>query len=123
MILLTAVTACSTSGGIYKQGDPSHGEFSAEKTILTVIGVIGAALVAKSNSGGDGNNYIPYQYDDTTNSKINPITPSTKESIEAVTTSTNEEQLAELKQLFDKNLITKEVYFERQNMIMRTLGQ
>lgn len=121
IILLTFLTACSTSGGIYKEGDPSHGEFSAEKTVLTVIGVIGTALLIKNNSSNDNNDYIPYQYDYGASNAL--ATPTQISAGETITTSSKEVQFAELQRLLDNNLITKEVYFERYNEILRTLGK
>lgn len=56
------ISACSTSGGLYKKDDPTHGEFSMEKTVLTVLGAIAAAAVAKNNSSSD-NDYTQYQPD------------------------------------------------------------
>jgi hypothetical protein len=52
MALLSSVSACSTAGGMYTEGDPVNGEFSGWKTagavllgILTV-GAVGAAAYA-----------------------------------------------------------------------------
>jgi len=123
LILIAVLSACSTSGGVYKKDDPSNGEFSAKKTVLTVIGVIGAALLMKNNSNYDNNYYMPYQYDNGADNAIATQTPTPTQTTEKITTSSKEAQLAELQRLLDNNLITKEIYFERQNEILRTLGR
>lgn len=58
------LSACSTAGGIYKKDDAEHGEFSAGRTILGVIGAVGIVLGAKelSKSGGGGNSYADTGY-------------------------------------------------------------
>lgn len=73
IISVIAITACSTRGGIYKEGDVRDGEFAADKTILTVIGIIGSALLIGNSSNGDKNYNIPYEYDsyDTTSRENN----------------------------------------------------
>lgn len=119
VILMIVLSACSTSGGIYKKGSTKNGEFSAEKTVLTVIGVIGSALLMKNNSGYDNNDYMPYQYDDSASNAL--VTPTA--TTETITTSEKEVQLAELQRLLDNNLITKEIYFERMKKIIRTIGR
>lgn len=62
LVVALSTSACSTAGGIYKKDDPAHGEFSMEKTILTVLGVIATAAVVKNNAGSD-DDYTKYQPD------------------------------------------------------------
>jgi hypothetical protein len=45
LVASVLISGCSTVGGIYKKDDPEHGEFSMEKTVLTVIGAIGTAAL------------------------------------------------------------------------------
>lgn len=123
VVLIAILSACSTSGGIYKKNDQSDGEFSVEKTILTVMGVIGVALLIRNNSGYDNDDYIPSNYSYDANNSIATQTLMPTQTNETITTSTKEVQLAELQRLLDNNLITKEIYFERQNEILRTLGR
>lgn len=52
-LVCALVSACSTVGGMYKQDDPEHGEFSLEKTVLTVIGVIGTAALLHNTPRDD----------------------------------------------------------------------
>jgi hypothetical protein len=54
LLLVSVLVGCSTSGGMYKEGDAEHGEFSAGRTALTILGIIGAAAVAKNAGGGGG---------------------------------------------------------------------
>lgn len=54
---------CSTSGGIYKSGDATDGEFSVGRTALTVLGVIGAAAIVKGGGGGGGYQDQGYAWD------------------------------------------------------------
>lgn len=61
LTLLSALSACSSAGGLYKADDPEHSEFSAGKTILSVIGAIGAAVIIK-NGSNYGDYYDPYLY-------------------------------------------------------------
>ena len=47
-VMLLAAGACSTNGGMYKEGDPVNGEFSVWRTIalpFAVAGVIAGAAV------------------------------------------------------------------------------
>ncbi len=65
IILLTFsffISACSTSGGIYQENDLKNGEFSLEKTIITTIGVLGAAILL-GNKSDTNYDYDPYQSD------------------------------------------------------------
>lgn len=48
---------CSTSGGIYKKGDDTHGEFSVGRTALSVFAVIGLVAAAAAGGGGGGGSY------------------------------------------------------------------
>jgi len=100
VILITVLTACSTAGGLYKEGDATHGEKKKKKTILTVIGAIGTALIMSNNAGGDGTYYDPNQYGN--------FSTTEAQSTQAATNSppSKEEQLAELKRLFEGNLIS-----------------
>lgn len=52
VLIALNIFGCSTNGGIYKSGDAKDGEFSAGRTALTVLGVIGAAAIAKGGGGG-----------------------------------------------------------------------
>ncbi len=61
--LTIVLTACSTAGGLYKSDDPEHGEFSTNKTIMGILGIIGGAIIIKnSNNGAEDYNEI-YWYD------------------------------------------------------------
>jgi len=55
-LLLIAFQAagCSTSGGMYKSGDSTHGELSVGRTAVTVLGVLGAAAAIRKGGGGGG---------------------------------------------------------------------
>jgi len=110
--MVIAVSACSTAGGLYKEGDATHGEFSAKKTILTVIGAIGTALIMSNNSGGDGTYYDPNQYGNFSTTEAQPTQAATNSP------PSKEEQLAELKRLFEGNLISETYYTERKKAIL-----
>jgi hypothetical protein len=63
MALLSSVSACSTAGGMYTEGDPVNGEFSGWKTagavlvgILTV-GAVGAAAYASASNPAPSYSY------------------------------------------------------------------
>jgi hypothetical protein len=43
---------CSTTGGIYSKNDAQNSEFSAGRTALTILGILGAAAVARRGGGG-----------------------------------------------------------------------
>ena len=64
IIFSSLLTACSSSGGIYKEGDAKNGEFSVLNTALVSLAVVGAVAVAVDSSkhhkggGGGGNVYI-----------------------------------------------------------------
>lgn len=45
LCVLSMLSACSSSGGIYKEGDPKNGEFSALNTFLLPFAIAGAVLV------------------------------------------------------------------------------
>jgi len=51
-VALCLLAGCSTSGGIYKSGDPQHGEFSPGRTALTILGVAAAVSAARGGGGG-----------------------------------------------------------------------
>jgi hypothetical protein len=55
-VLACAVLAgCSTSGGMYRDGERDNGRFSPGRTFLTILGVAaGVAAVRKSGGGGGG---------------------------------------------------------------------
>jgi hypothetical protein len=46
---------CSTTGGIYSKNDAQNSEFSAGRTALTILGILGAAAVARRGGGGGYN--------------------------------------------------------------------
>jgi hypothetical protein len=52
LIIFSLLTGCSTSGGIYSKDDATHGEFSAGRTLLSIIAVAGAVALAKEKGGG-----------------------------------------------------------------------
>jgi hypothetical protein len=54
LLIVFQLVGCSTSGGIYKQDDSVHGEFSLGRTALTILGVAAAVAAAK---GGGGSGY------------------------------------------------------------------
>jgi hypothetical protein len=43
--LMAALNACSDTGGMYKEGDPQNGTFSAWRTIALPFAVLGIAAV------------------------------------------------------------------------------
>jgi hypothetical protein len=64
IIFSSLLTACSSSGGIYKEGDAQNGEFSVLNTALVSLAVVGVVAAAVDGSkhhkggGGGGNVYI-----------------------------------------------------------------
>ena len=60
VLVVSFMVGCSTSGGIYKKGDASNGEFSAGRTILSVVGVL--AAIAAARGGGGGHSYAQSGY-------------------------------------------------------------
>lgn len=52
LLVVSLITGCSSSGGIYKKDDPAHGEFSPGRTLLGIIAVAGAVALAKEKGGG-----------------------------------------------------------------------
>ncbi len=52
LLICTLLSACSTTGGMYDKNDPKNNEFSAVRTILTGVAVIG--LIYGASQGGDG---------------------------------------------------------------------
>jgi hypothetical protein len=60
-LVVSLLVGCSTSGGIYKKDDAANSEFSAGRTILTVVGVL-AAIAAAKGGGGGGNSYVETGY-------------------------------------------------------------
>jgi hypothetical protein len=69
ILILSLLAGCSTAGGIYKNGDHEHGEFSAGNTILGIVGVVGVVLGVKALSdseeergGGGGYSYFDTGY-------------------------------------------------------------
>ena len=65
LLLITFQAAgCSTSGGMYKSGDSTHGELSVGRTAVTVLGVLGAAAaIRKGGGGGGGGQEYGYAWD------------------------------------------------------------
>jgi hypothetical protein len=63
ILLISFLVGCSTSGGIYKKGDSSNGDFSAGRTILSVIGVLAAVAAARGGGGGGGGGNSGYAWD------------------------------------------------------------
>ncbi len=59
LIVISLLSACSTTGGIYKKDDEQNGKFSFGRTLLTAATVIAtAALVSKTGVGNwDGSDY------------------------------------------------------------------
>lgn len=54
------LNACSTQGGLYRENDPKHGEFSAVNTILlpvAVVGVVALGAALAQSGGGHGGGY------------------------------------------------------------------
>lgn len=64
-IFLTAsiLIGCSSTGGIYKEGDSANGEFSAGRTFLTALTVLGAAAAIKKGGGGGGGQESGFAWD------------------------------------------------------------
>lgn len=54
MLVCVVLFGCSTAGGIYKDGDGEHGEFSPGRTFLTILGIAAAAAAARGGGGGGG---------------------------------------------------------------------
>ncbi len=63
LLIAFQIVGCSTSGGIYKKDDPTHGEFSLGRTALTVLGVAAAAAAARGGGGGGGYQEQGYAWD------------------------------------------------------------
>ena len=63
-LIISILSACSTAGGMYKKDDAENGDFSAGRTILGVIGVVGIVLEARElgKSGGGGSSYADTGY-------------------------------------------------------------
>lgn len=51
-LVCSLMLGCSTAGGIYKEGDQKHGEFSGGRTFLTILGIAAAAAAARHGGGG-----------------------------------------------------------------------
>jgi hypothetical protein len=64
ILIICFLTACSTTGGMYKKDDAENGEFSPGRTLLGVIGAVGLVLGAKelSKNGGGGSSYADTGY-------------------------------------------------------------
>jgi len=65
ILIASFLSGCSTTGGIYSQSDPNNSEFSAGRTILSVVGVVGVVLGAQAMSkggGGGGSSYAASGY-------------------------------------------------------------
>ena len=63
LLIFSLVSGCSSSGGIYKKDDATHGEFSPGRTLLSVLAVAGAVAVAKNGGGGGGYAASAYAWD------------------------------------------------------------
>jgi hypothetical protein len=62
-ILVGSLAAgCSTTGGMYSKEDAQNNEFSAGRTALTILGIIGAAAMAR-RGGGSGYSEEGYAWD------------------------------------------------------------
>jgi hypothetical protein len=53
-LICSLLVGCSTTGGMYSSSDPQNSEFSAGRTALTILGILGAAAVARKGGGGGG---------------------------------------------------------------------
>jgi hypothetical protein len=53
-LICSLLAGCSTAGGMYSSSDPQNSEFSAGRTALTILGILGAAAVARNGGGGGG---------------------------------------------------------------------
>jgi hypothetical protein len=54
LVICGVLAGCSTAGGIYKKGDQENGEFSAGRTILTILGVAAGVAAVRGAGGGGG---------------------------------------------------------------------
>jgi len=61
-LVLCQLFSCSSAGGIYKEGDDKHGEFSIINTLLIGAAAVVAVDAARS-SGGGGNSYENPKWD------------------------------------------------------------
>ena len=63
LLITSILTGCSSTGGIYSENDPNNSEFSAGRTILSVVGAVGVVLGAKALSkNGGGSSYAGNSY-------------------------------------------------------------
>jgi hypothetical protein len=63
MALLSSVSACSTAGGMYTEGDPVNGEFSVWKTAgAVVLGVLTVGAVGAAAYAGASDPAPTYSY-------------------------------------------------------------
>jgi hypothetical protein len=62
LLVASVLAGCSTTGGIYSKNDAQNSEFSAGRTALTILGILGAAAVARKGGGGGFNGYAEEGY-------------------------------------------------------------
>lgn len=63
VLVASILSACSSAGGIYKADDSTHGEFSAGRTVLSVLSVLAVAAAVKNGGGGGSYAQTGYAWD------------------------------------------------------------
>ncbi len=67
VLLATALSACSTTGGVYDRDDAKNDQFSVGNTLLGILAIAGAVAIASTGGAGGGagysNSFGPVDYD------------------------------------------------------------
>lgn len=56
LVAILFLTGCSTQGGIYKENDHQHGEFSTSRTLLLPIAIAGVVVLAAGAASDSSRN-------------------------------------------------------------------
>lgn len=65
VVAIIFLASCSTRGGVYRENDPQHGEFSATRTILLPVAIAGAVVLVAAAASESSTNH-------STNSSVRP---------------------------------------------------
>jgi hypothetical protein len=56
VVAMFFLASCSTQGGVYRENDPQHGEFSATRTILLPVAIAGAVVLVAAAASESSTN-------------------------------------------------------------------